>query len=123
MRCAFVIAIDAWAASAVRTSTSDSSYAPGSRETTERTPIGPLSPVHWAAGLSPLSLASFVGALALGAPVRAFAYSFFGEALLDTGSETFRIAVVVLVVTIVLPLLVYRRLFGGRGGTDDFSQR
>jgi uncharacterized membrane protein YdjX (TVP38/TMEM64 family) len=83
-------------------------------------PLGPLSPLHWVAGLSPLSLASFVGALAVGAPVRAFAYSFFGEALLDTGSATFRAAALLLGASIVVPLLIFRRrlrpLF--RGGVD-----
>jgi uncharacterized membrane protein YdjX (TVP38/TMEM64 family) len=85
-------------------------------------PIGPLSPVHWAAGLSPLSLASFVGALALGAPVRAFAYSFFGEALLDTSSQAFRVAAGLLALTIVVPLVVFRHRLGpllrGRDGSD-----
>jgi uncharacterized membrane protein YdjX (TVP38/TMEM64 family) len=71
-------------------------------------PVGPLAPLHWAAGLSPLSLGSFVGALALGAPVRAFAYSFFGETLLDTDSVAFRVAAVVLVAAIVVPLVLLR---------------
>lgn len=71
-------------------------------------PIGPLAPLHWGAGLSPLSLGSFVGALALGAPVRAFAYSFFGQSLLDTASVTFRVAVVVLLVGIIVPLVLLR---------------
>lgn len=71
-------------------------------------PVGPLAPLHWAAGLSPLSLGSFVGALALGAPVRAFAYSFFGESLLDTDSIAFRAAAVALVATIVVPLVLLR---------------
>jgi len=74
-------------------------------------PVGPLAPLHWAAGLSPLSLGSFVGALALGAPVRAFAYSFFGESLLDTDSVAFRAAAVALVAMIVVPLVLLR---GGR---------
>jgi uncharacterized membrane protein YdjX (TVP38/TMEM64 family) len=71
-------------------------------------PMGPLAPLHWGAGLSPLSLGSFVGALALGAPVRAFAYSFFGESLLDTGSTSFRVAAIALVAAIVVPLVVLR---------------
>jgi uncharacterized membrane protein YdjX (TVP38/TMEM64 family) len=71
-------------------------------------PMGPLAPLHWGAGLSPLSLGSFVGALALGAPVRAFAYSFFGESLLDTGSTEFRVAAFVLVGAIVVPMLLLR---------------
>lgn len=80
-------------------------------------PVGPLAPLHWGAGLSPISLGSFVGALALGAPVRAFAYSFFGESLLDTDSVAFRVAAIALAAAIVVPLVLLRgrreRLLGG----------
>lgn len=69
-------------------------------------PLGPLSPVHWAAGLAPLSFGSFVVALLVGAPVRAFAYSFFGQSLLDPSSMAFWLSTAVLVLTIGVPLLI-----------------
>lgn len=75
-------------------------------------PIGPLSPVHWAAGLTSLRAVTFVAAVMLGAPVRAFAYSFFGSTLRDTASPEFQVASVVLAATIILPLVgtaIWRR--------------
>jgi len=71
-------------------------------------PLGPLSPLHWAAGLSPLSFGSFVTALVIGAPVRAFAYSFFGQSLLDADSASFRLAIGLLIAGAAVPLLVPR---------------
>ncbi len=76
-------------------------------------PIGPLSPLHWAAGLTSLRTATFVVAVMLGAPVRAFAYSFFGSTLLDTASPEFQVASAVLAASIILPLVgtaVWRRM-------------
>jgi len=69
-------------------------------------PLGPLSPIHWAAGLSPLSFGSFVAALMVGAPVRAFAYSFFGQSLLDTTSPSFWLSTTLLVAAVAVPLLI-----------------
>ncbi|HJQ82864.1 MAG TPA: hypothetical protein VKA21_02225 [Candidatus Binatia bacterium] len=69
-------------------------------------PFGVLAPFHWAAGLSPVRFASFALALALGAPVRAFAYSVFGASLTDPGSPAFWATAAVLAALVVLPLLV-----------------
>jgi uncharacterized membrane protein YdjX (TVP38/TMEM64 family) len=77
-------------------------------------PLGVLSPFHWGAGLSSIPFASFVVALVLGAPVRAFAFSAFGAALVDPSSTEF-LALVALGVVAVLPLAhpaVRARLFG-----------
>ena len=77
-------------------------------------PVGPLAPLHWAAGVSSISLASFALALALGAPIRASAYSFFGASLLDVSSPAFVASSVVLLVALALPLALpgfRRRLF------------
>ncbi|HSJ97489.1 MAG TPA: VTT domain-containing protein [Myxococcota bacterium] len=67
-------------------------------------PIGPMAPIFWAAGFAAVPVAGFLIAVALGAPVRAFAYSFFGSTLLDPGTARFWIATVVLVAVALLPL-------------------
>ena len=67
-------------------------------------PAGPLSLFHGGAGLSPMSAAGFLIAVALGAPIRAFIFSLFGSALLDTSSPSFLIASAVLLLVVVAPL-------------------
>jgi len=76
-------------------------------------PVGPLSPFHWGAGLSSISLGSFALALVLGAPVRASAYSFLGASMLDAWSPVFIVTASLLVLAL-LPLAsarFRRRLF------------
>jgi uncharacterized membrane protein YdjX (TVP38/TMEM64 family) len=67
-------------------------------------PMGPLSPLHWGAGLTAIPAGAFLAAVTLGAPVRAFAYSFFGAALDEGGGGVVTGAVVLLAVAL-LPLL------------------
>jgi uncharacterized membrane protein YdjX (TVP38/TMEM64 family) len=67
-------------------------------------PIGPMAPMFWGAGFAAVPVVGFLVAVALAAPVRAFAYSFFGSTLLDPGTPRFWIATVVLVVVALLPL-------------------
>jgi len=77
-------------------------------------PLGVLSPFHWAAGLSSIRFAPFAAALVLGAPVRAFAFSAFGAALVDPSAPEFRTVSLGLGALILLPLAipaVRRRLF------------
>lgn len=77
-------------------------------------PMGVLSPLHWGAGLSSIRFAPFAAAIVLGAPVRAFAFSAFGAALVDPGTTEFRTVTVGLVAALLLPLAsrpVRRRLF------------
>jgi uncharacterized membrane protein YdjX (TVP38/TMEM64 family) len=81
-------------------------------------PAAPMSAVHLAAALSPLSMAAFAVALSLGAVVRASTLAFFGSVLLDVGSPRFYLASLLLVAAFVLPLLIpglRRRLFGTGG--------
>lgn len=78
-------------------------------------PLGVLSPFHWGAGLSSIPFTSFVVALVLGAPVRAFAFSAFGAALADPSTTEFLTVTVTLGVLALLPLAhpaVRARLFG-----------
>lgn len=67
-------------------------------------PIGPMSPLHWASGLTKISVFVFLAALALGALMRAFAFSFFGSAVLDPGSRDFYLATGLLTVVAFAPL-------------------
>ncbi len=77
-------------------------------------PTGPMTPFHYGAGLSSISLLAFALAIGLAAPLRAGAYSFFGSTLLAPGSAEFYVATGLLVGFVVLPLLhprLRRRLF------------
>jgi uncharacterized membrane protein YdjX (TVP38/TMEM64 family) len=77
-------------------------------------PFGVLAPFHWGAGISSIRFGSFVLAIVLGAPVRAFAYAAFGAALVDPTTVEFRTISVGLVGVAVAPFLipgVRRRLF------------
>lgn len=67
-------------------------------------PIGPMAPIFWGAGFAAVPVLGFVLAVALAAPVRAFAFSFFGSTLLDPGSPRFWIATAVLLAVALLPL-------------------
>lgn len=81
-------------------------------------PLGVLSPFHWGAGLSSIPFTSFVIAIVLGAPVRAFAFSTFGAALADPSTPEFRTISLGLAVLALLPLVhpaVRKRLFAGDG--------
>ena len=66
-------------------------------------PMGPLSPLHWGAGLTAIPAGAFLAAVTLGAPVRAFAYSFFGAAL-DGGGGGILTGALVLLAVALLPL-------------------
>lgn len=77
-------------------------------------PTGPMGPVHWASGFSTLAAFPFLVAVAVGAPLRAFAYSFFGSTLLAPGTPRFYVATLLLGIAALLPLAhpsVRRRLF------------
>jgi uncharacterized membrane protein YdjX (TVP38/TMEM64 family) len=67
-------------------------------------PMGPLTPFHFAAGVTPISYRKFLIAVGPAAVVRAGCYSFLGANLLDSGSPRFWIASGVLVVVALLPL-------------------
>ena len=77
-------------------------------------PLGALGALHWGAGLSSIRIAPFVAALVLGAPVRAFAFSAFGAALVDPAASEFRTISLGFAALVLLPLAVpavRRRLF------------
>ena len=79
-------------------------------------PLGVLAPFHWGAGLSSIRFAPFAVAIVLGAPVRAFAFSALGAAIVDPATPEFRTLCLGLGAGVVLPLAlpgVRRRLWGG----------
>jgi uncharacterized membrane protein YdjX (TVP38/TMEM64 family) len=67
-------------------------------------PMGPMTPVHWAAGLSSIPVLAFALAVCIGGPIRAGAYSFLGSTLLDFGSPRFFAATALLAAVALLPL-------------------
>ena len=81
-------------------------------------PAGPMAPVHWAAGFAAVPALSFAVAVALAAPLRAFAYAFFGSTLLEPGSARFWLAGGVLAAAVLAPLAhrgLRERLWRGTG--------
>lgn len=73
-------------------------------------PIVPMTVINYGAGLSAMDVLPFTIAVAAGLTPRAFAYSFFGHALLDVHSGKFVAAAALLVALLVVPLWVRRRL-------------
>ncbi len=67
-------------------------------------PMGVMTPLYFAAGLSRIRVAPFVAACALAGPFRAGLYAWFGSQLLDPGSPRFWVATGALVAAAVLPL-------------------
>lgn len=67
-------------------------------------PAGPMSAVFWGAGFAALPILAFVLTVAIAAPIRAFALSFFGSMLLDPWTPRFWLATLVLAAVALLPL-------------------
>ncbi len=68
-------------------------------------PAGPMTAVFWGAGFAALPLVTFALTVAIAAPIRAFALSFFGSTLLDPWTPRFWIAAVILAAAALAPLL------------------
>lgn len=68
-------------------------------------PMGPMWPVHWAAGLSAVPLLGFLLAVVVASPIRAFAYSFLGASLLELEWWRFVVAALLLLLVALLPLV------------------
>ena len=73
-------------------------------------PIVPMTAINYGAGLSNMELLPFTLAVAVGLTPRAFAYSFFGHALLHVRSSEFAAAAALLLALLVVPLWLRRRL-------------
>jgi uncharacterized membrane protein YdjX (TVP38/TMEM64 family) len=73
-------------------------------------PIVPMTAINYGAGLSGMDLLPFTLAVAGGLTPRAFAYSFFGHALLHVRSSEFAAAAALLVVLLVVPWWLHRHM-------------
>ncbi|HZO09885.1 MAG TPA: VTT domain-containing protein [Myxococcota bacterium] len=67
-------------------------------------PMGVMTPLYFAAGLSRIRFAPFVAVCAIAGPFRAFLYAWLGAQLVDFGSPRFWAATLLLLVVAVLPL-------------------
>lgn len=74
-------------------------------------PVVPITAVNYGAGLSRVSLLHYTLAVIGGLTPRAFAYSFFGDSLLDIGSRQFIAAIAVLCLLVIVPALLRWRWF------------
>jgi uncharacterized membrane protein YdjX (TVP38/TMEM64 family) len=74
-------------------------------------PIVPITAINYAAGLSSVSLRHYTLAVVGGLTPRAFAYSYFGDSLLEIGSTQFAIALLLLAVLVIVPTWLRRRWF------------
>ena len=73
-------------------------------------PIVPMTAINYGAGLSGMDLLPFTLAVAGGLTPRAFAYSFFGHALLHVRSSEFAAAAALLLVLLVVPWWLHRHM-------------
>jgi uncharacterized membrane protein YdjX (TVP38/TMEM64 family) len=73
-------------------------------------PIVPITAINYGAGLSGMDVLPFTLAVVAGLTPRAFAYSFFGHALLHLRSAEFAVAVALLLALLVAPWWFRRRL-------------
>jgi len=67
-------------------------------------PMGVMTPLYFAAGLSRIRFAPFLAACAIAGPIRAALYAWFGAQLVEVGSPRFWASTAVLVAAAVLPL-------------------
>jgi uncharacterized membrane protein YdjX (TVP38/TMEM64 family) len=85
-------------------------------------PIVPMTAVCYGAGLSRVPLGKYTLAVIGGLTPRAFAYTFFGDSLLDIGSRQFMAAIGVLCLLVIIPALFRWRWFA-RWRSSASSQR
>jgi uncharacterized membrane protein YdjX (TVP38/TMEM64 family) len=71
-------------------------------------PVVPMTAINYGAGLSGMDVLPFTLAVVAGLTPRAFAYSFFGHALLNIGSREFVTGLALLAALLILPLYVRR---------------
>lgn len=74
-------------------------------------PVVPITAVNYGAGLSRVPLRYYTLAVIGGLTPRAFAYSYFGDSLLDIGSRQFITALVALGLLVIVPALLRWRWF------------
>jgi uncharacterized membrane protein YdjX (TVP38/TMEM64 family) len=85
-------------------------------------PISPLSPLHAAAGWTPMPVANFIASAFVGGMIRAGIFAYFGDALTRTSWSALLAPVAAFAAALAIPLCFpagrawLRRLFGPRTG-------
>lgn len=74
-------------------------------------PVMPVTVINYGAGLSRMSFKDYILAHALGITPRAFAYGYFGSALLEIGSPRFKAAALILIVMGLLTMFLRQYFF------------
>jgi uncharacterized membrane protein YdjX (TVP38/TMEM64 family) len=83
----------------------------------------PYNLVNYAAGLTPIGLAVFAAATALGVAPRAFAYTALGGSIGNLGSTVAIVAYCLLIVEGAFGIWLMRRGYRGRDGQDGEDRR
>lgn len=78
-------------------------------------PVVPITAVNYTAGLSRISLWGYTLAVIGGLTPRAFAYSFFGDSLLNLGSKQFFLAIGLIALLIIVPAAVRSYYLASQG--------
>lgn len=75
-------------------------------------PLVPLTAVNYGAGLSTMALETYTAGVIAGLTPRVLAFAYFGDSLLEIGSQQFWIAIGTLALLVVVPILLRRRWRG-----------
>ena len=91
-------------------------------------PVSPLSPIHAAAGLTPMSVGLFMLAALCGGMLRASIFSYFGNALTESSRSAFVYGTIGLLVILALPLCfaqgrAWVGMFFGRGSNEEAAPK
>jgi len=68
-------------------------------------PIGPMTPLHWAAGFAGVPFRGFLCAIAIGGTIRASLFALVGSSAVASNSSAFYVACAVLTAAILAPIL------------------
>jgi len=72
-------------------------------------PLVPLTAVNYGAGLSTMALETYTIGVIAGLTPRALAFAYFGDSLMEIGSQQFWVAIVSLTLLVVVPIVLRRR--------------
>jgi uncharacterized membrane protein YdjX (TVP38/TMEM64 family) len=88
-------------------------------------PVSPLSPLHAAAGWTPMPIANFIASAFAGGMIRAAIFAYFGDRLTDASWSSLAAPLLVFAVSITLPLAFpkgrawLRHIFAPRPATNS----
>ena len=84
-------------------------------------PVMPVTVINYGAGLSRMSFKDYILAHALGITPRAFAYGYFGSALLEIGSPRFKAAVLILIIMGLLTICLRQTFFNNNTARKELE--